>query len=163
MQVESTSIRHHYEGEATKSRDDPAGRDHFLQQHKDGERSEPTRSQFSRQCLSIFIAPPGPCIIVLPPPAAAPGARAPIAAIGYSTSTVPAVEFQRGLDRLALFERVFEVNQHDMEAMSALPPKADVRRPPSRCPPRATKRHFSPGFDDVVYRGWGKLRDAGAS
>jgi hypothetical protein len=55
-------------------------------------------SQFSRQCLSIcIIPPPWPSIFMPPLPAAAPGAGAPIAATGYSTSTVPAGSAARRL------------------------------------------------------------------
>jgi hypothetical protein len=44
-----------YEGKASKSRDDPARRDHFLHQHKDCERGDPekihdTTNEQERQC-----------------------------------------------------------------------------------------------------------------
>ena len=49
----------------------------------------------------------------MPPPAGAPGAVAPMAAMGYSTSIVPACSNLRIARRgLALFQRMLEVDEH---------------------------------------------------
>ena len=61
--------------------------------------------------------PPWSPLIMVPPPAAAPGAGAPMAAMGYSTSTVPAwSNFSVALTRLALLQRMFQIEQHDVKA-----------------------------------------------